>query len=88
MGFMETFLMRQLGKLVEIVRHANEILGDGYRLSVVSTDHLAVQGGLTDVLRQLAVLLILFIHFASKKYCINGNFLRRLVFVSTLASYD
>ena len=36
--------MRQLGKLVEIVRHANEILGDGYRLSVVST-----------VLRQLAV---------------------------------
>ena len=36
MGFMETFLMRQLGKLVEIVRHANEILGDGYRLSVVS----------------------------------------------------
>ena len=55
MGFMETFLMRQLGKLVEIVRHANEILGDGYRLSVVSTDHLAVQDGLTDVLRQLAV---------------------------------
>jgi len=48
MGFMETFLMRQLGKLVEVVRHANEILGDGYRLSVVSTDHLAVQGGLTD----------------------------------------
>ena len=45
---METFLMRQLGKLVEVVRHANEILGDGYRLSVVSTDHLAVQGGLTD----------------------------------------
>ena len=55
MGFMETSLMRQLGKLVEVVRHANEILGDGYRLSVVSTDHLAVQGGLTDVLRQLAV---------------------------------
>ena len=48
-------LMRQLGKLVEVVRHANEILGDGYRLSVVSADHLAVQGGLTDVLRQLAV---------------------------------
>lgn len=47
--------MRQLGKLVEIVRHANEILGDGYRLCVVSADHLAVQGGLTDVLRQLAV---------------------------------
>ena len=55
MGFMETSLMRQLGKLVEVVRHANEILGDGYRLSVVSADHLAVQGGLTDVLRQLAV---------------------------------
>ena len=34
MGFMETFLMRQLGKLVEIVRHANEILGDGYRLKI------------------------------------------------------
>ena len=32
MGFMETSLMRQLGKLVEVVRHANEILGDGYRL--------------------------------------------------------
>ena len=46
--------MRQLGKLVEVVRHANEVLGDGYRLCVVSTDHLAVQGGL-DVLRQLAV---------------------------------
>ena len=30
MGFMETSLMRQLGKLVEIVRHANEVLGDGY----------------------------------------------------------
>ena len=55
MSFMETSLMQQLGKLVEIVRHADEILGDGYRLSVVSTDHLAVQGGLTDVLRQLAV---------------------------------
>ena len=55
MGFVETFLMRQLGKLVEIVRHANEVLGDGYRLSVVSADHLAVQGGLTNVLRQLAV---------------------------------
>ena len=26
-----------------------------YRLSIVSADHLAVQGGLTDVLRQLAV---------------------------------
>ena len=55
MGFMETSLMRQLGKLVEVVHHANEILGDGYRLGVVSTDHLAVQGGLTDVFRQLAV---------------------------------
>ena len=55
MGFMETFLMRQLGKLVEIVRHANEVLGDGYRFSVVSADHLAVQGGLTNLLRQLAV---------------------------------
>ena len=55
MGFMETSLMRQLGKLVEVVRHANEVLGDGYRLCVVSADHLAVQGGLTDVLRQLAV---------------------------------
>ena len=49
MGFMETSLMRQLGKLVEVVRHANEILGDGYRLCIVSADHLAVQGGLTDV---------------------------------------
>ena len=53
MGFMETSLMRQLGKLVEIVRHANEVLGDGYRLCVVSADHHAVQGGLTDVFRQL-----------------------------------
>ena len=55
MVLMETSLMRQLGKLVEVVRHANEILGDGYRLCVVSADYLAVQGGLTDVLRQLAV---------------------------------
>ena len=55
MGFVETSLMRQLGKLVEVVRHAYEILSDGYRLSVVSTDHLAVQGGLTNVLRQFAV---------------------------------
>ena len=47
--------MRQLGKLVEVIRHANEVLGDGYRLCAVSADHLAVQGGLTDVLRQLAV---------------------------------
>lgn len=55
MGFVEASLMRQLGKLVEVVRHAYETLSDGYRLCVVSTDHLAVQGGLTDVLRQLAV---------------------------------
>ena len=55
MGFMETSLMRQLGKLVEVVRHANEVLGDGYRLCIVSAHHLAVQGGLTDVLCQLAV---------------------------------
>ena len=55
MGFMETSLMRQLGKLVEVVRHTNEILGDGYRLCIVSADHLAVQGGLSDILRQLAV---------------------------------
>ena len=55
MSFMEASLMRQLGKLVEVVRHANEILGDDYRLCIVSADHLAVQGGLTDVLRQLAV---------------------------------
>ena len=55
MGFLEPSLMRQLGKLVEVVCHANEVLGDGYRLCVVSADHLTVQGGLTDVLRQLAV---------------------------------
>ena len=55
MGFMETSLIATVGKLVEVVRHANEILGDGNRLSVVSADHLAVQGGLTDVLRQFAV---------------------------------
>ena len=47
MGFVETSLMRQLGKLVEVVRHANEVLGDGYRLCAVSANHLAVQGGLT-----------------------------------------
>ena len=47
--------MRQLGKLVEVVRHTDEVLGDGYRLCIVSADHLAVQGGLTDILRQLAV---------------------------------
>ena len=39
MGFVETSLMRQLGKLVEVVRHADEILGDGYRLCIVSADH-------------------------------------------------
>ena len=39
MGFMETSLMRQLGKSVEVVRHANEILGDGYRLCIMSADH-------------------------------------------------
>ena len=55
MGFVETSLMRQLGKLVEVVRHAYEILSDGYRLSVVSADYLAVQGGLTNVLSQFAV---------------------------------
>ena len=55
MGFLESSLMRQLGKLVEVVRHANEVLGDGYRLCVVSADHLTVQGGLTDILRQLSV---------------------------------
>ena len=38
MGLMETSLMRQLGKLVEVVRHAYEILGDGYRLCVVSSN--------------------------------------------------
>ena len=27
MGLMETFLMRQLGKLVEVVRHTDEVLG-------------------------------------------------------------
>ena len=52
MGFMETSLMRQLGKLVEVVRHANEILGDGCRLCIVFADQRAIQGGLTDVLRQ------------------------------------
>ena len=55
MGLMETSLMRQLGKLVEVVCHTDEVLGNGYRLCIVSADHLAVQGGLTDVLRQLAV---------------------------------
>ena len=55
MSFMETSLMRQLGKLVEVVCHTDEVLGDDYRLSIVSADHLAVQGGLSDVLRQLAV---------------------------------
>ena len=55
MGFVEASLMRQLGKLVEVVRHAYETLSDGYRLCIVSADHLAVQGGLTDILRQLAI---------------------------------
>ncbi len=55
MGFVETSLMRQLGKLVEVICHADKVLGNGNRLRVVSADHLAVQGGLTDVLRQLAV---------------------------------
>ncbi len=44
MGFLETSLMRQLGKLVEVVRHTDEVLGNGNRLCVVSADHLAVQG--------------------------------------------
>ena len=34
MGLMETSLMRQVGKLVEVVRHAYEILGGGYRYGV------------------------------------------------------
>ena len=38
MGLVETSLMRQLGKLVEVVRHANEVLGNGYRLCIVSAD--------------------------------------------------
>ena len=42
MGLMETSLMRQLGKLVEVVRHANEILGNGNRLCVVSAQHLSL----------------------------------------------
>ena len=53
MGFVETSLMRQLGKLVEVICHADEVLGNGNRLRVVSAHHLAVQGGLTDVLRNL-----------------------------------
>ena len=36
MGLMETSLMRQLGKLVEIVSHTDEVLGNGNRLCVVS----------------------------------------------------
>ena len=55
MGFMETSLMRQLGKLVEIVSHTDEVLGNGNRLCVVSAHHLAIQGGLSDILSQLAV---------------------------------
>ena len=39
--------------LKDISPFFNYILGD--RLCVVSADHLAVQGGLTDILRQLAV---------------------------------
>ena len=38
MGLMKSSLMRQLSKLVEVVRHAYEVLGDGYRFSVVSAD--------------------------------------------------
>ena len=53
--FMDTSLMRQLGKLVKVVCHTDEVLGNGNRLCVVSAHHLTVQGGLTDVLRQLAV---------------------------------
>ena len=52
---MESSLMLQLCYLVEVVRHTDEVLGNGNRICVVSADHLAVQGGLTDVLRQLAV---------------------------------
>lgn len=44
MSFMETSLMRQLGKLVEVICHADEVLGDGYRLCVVSAHHLTIQG--------------------------------------------
>ncbi len=47
--------MRQLGKLVEVVCHTNETLGNGNRLCVVSAYHLAIQGRLSDILRQLAV---------------------------------
>lgn len=36
MGFLETSLMRQLGKLVEVVSHTDEVLGNGNRLCVVS----------------------------------------------------
>ena len=55
MGFVETSLMRQFGKLVEIVRHTDEVLGNGNRLCVVSAHHLTIQSGLTDILRQLAI---------------------------------
>ena len=38
MGLMETSLMRQLGKLVEVGCHTDEVLGNGNRLCVVSAD--------------------------------------------------
>lgn len=44
MGLMETSLMRQLGKLVEVVCHTDEVLGNGNRLCVVSAHHLTIQG--------------------------------------------
>ena len=44
MGFVETSLMRQLGKLVEVICHADEVLGNGNRLGVVSAHHLTIQG--------------------------------------------
>ena len=37
MGFMETSLMRQLGKLVEVVRHTDEVLGDVSALCPLTT---------------------------------------------------
>ena len=44
MSFMETSLMRQLGKLVEVVCHTDEVLGNGNRLCVVSAHYLTIQG--------------------------------------------
>ena len=44
MGLMETSLMRQLGKLVEVICHADKVLGNGNRLCVVSAHHLTIQG--------------------------------------------